>query len=82
MHVSFIILSIANFEVIAMRQLAVWLLILGVGSFILPMMGLQFKLLSLFGEATPFVGGGMAVLGGILLGVSFVTEKNENNQAE
>lgn len=65
-----------------MRQIAVWLLVLGVGSFILPMMGMQFRLLSAFGEATPFIGGGMAVLGGILLGVSFVAEKNENNQAE
>jgi hypothetical protein len=48
-------------------------LIFGVGSFILPLMGVQFKLLALFGEATPYIGGGLAVIGAVLVVLSFVT---------
>ena len=50
-----------------MRQAGVYCLIFGVGSFVLPMLGLQFRLLSLFGSATPLVGLGLAVLGGVLV---------------
>jgi hypothetical protein len=53
------------------RRLAIWLMILGVGSFILPMMGSQFIILSLFGPYAPIAGGAMAVVGLILLIVSF-----------
>ena len=49
-----------------MRQAGVYCLIFGVGSFVLPMLGLQFKLLSLFGSATPLVGLGLVVLGGVM----------------
>ena len=42
-----------------MRNTGIFLVILGVGAFVLPMFGLQFKILSLFGEATPMVAGGM-----------------------
>ncbi|MBN2444384.1 MAG: hypothetical protein JXJ04_23680 [Spirochaetales bacterium] len=38
-----------------MQRLAVFFLIIGVGSFILPGMGLQFKLISLFGENSVIV---------------------------
>lgn len=55
-----------------MRGWGIWMVILGIGSFILPMMGLQFKLLALFGEYTPVAGIGLAVVGGILVGVSFI----------
>ncbi|MBM4069916.1 MAG: hypothetical protein FJ271_13335 [Planctomycetes bacterium] len=54
----------------AMRGWGITLLVLGVGSFILPLMGLQFRLLNLFGQATPFLGGGLAVLGAVLVVVS------------
>ena len=54
-----------------MRNTAIFLLVLGVGAFVLPMMGLQFKILSLFGEATPMVAAGMAVVGGVMLFLSF-----------
>ena len=53
-----------------MRNTAIFLLVLGVGAFVLPMIGLQFKILSLFGEATPMVAGGMALVGGIMLFMS------------
>ena len=54
-----------------MRSTGVWLLILGVGAFVLPYFGLQFKILSVFGEALPMVAGGMAVVGAIILALSF-----------
>lgn len=54
-----------------MRRLAVWLMILGIGSFILPMMGSQFILMSFFGPYTPIAGGAMALIGLIMLIVSF-----------
>jgi hypothetical protein len=54
-----------------MRSAGIWMIILGVGSFILPMIGRQFILLSWLGGATPYVGGGLAVVGLILLVLSF-----------
>lgn len=56
-----------------MRSAGIWLLALGVGAFILPYVGLQFKILSIFGEALPMVAGGMAVVGAVVLGLSFRT---------
>jgi hypothetical protein len=47
------------------------LLILGVGSFILPLVGLQFRLLSLLGDSTPILGAMLAVAGGVLLALSY-----------
>lgn len=55
-----------------MRSAGISLLILGIGSAILPFLGLQFKLLMAFGDAAPYVGGGLAVLGAVLLGISFM----------
>lgn len=54
-----------------MRSAGIWLLILGVGAFILPYFGLQFKILAIFGEALPLVAGGMAVAGAVMLALSF-----------
>ena len=54
-----------------MRSTGIWLLIFGVGAFVLPMMGLQFKILSMFGEALPLVAGGMALVGAVMVGLSF-----------
>jgi len=54
-----------------MRSTGIWLLVLGVGAFILPFFGLQFKVLSLFGDALPMVAGGMALVGAVLVALSF-----------
>lgn len=49
------------------------LFVLGAGSFVLPAFGYQFKLLMLFGDATPFAGAGLAVVGFFLLVHSFTS---------
>jgi hypothetical protein len=54
-----------------MRSWGIWLVVLGVGAFILPYFGLQFKILNMLGEALPMVAGGIAVVGAVLLGLSF-----------
>ena len=54
-----------------MRNTAIFLVILGVGAFVLPMFGMQFKILGLFGEATPMVAGGMVLAGAVMLFLSF-----------
>jgi hypothetical protein len=54
-----------------MRSGGIWLLVLGLGAFILPYVGLQFKILSVFGDALPMVAGGIAVVGAALLAWSF-----------
>ena len=54
-----------------MRQWGTWFVIFGVGSFILPLFGLQFKILSAFGDSLPFVAGGLALAGIALLVLSF-----------
>jgi hypothetical protein len=54
-----------------MRQSGTWLLILGVGSFILPMMGMQFTILTVFGESLPLVAGAMAMAGVAMVGFSY-----------
>lgn len=54
-----------------MRSGGIWLLVLGIGAFVLPYFGLQFKILSVFGDALPMVAGGVAVVGAILLALSF-----------
>ncbi len=54
-----------------MRGWGIWLLILGIGGFILPYLGLQFWILSIFGDSLPYVAGGVAAVGAVLLGLSF-----------
>ena len=54
-----------------MRNSGIWLMVLGVGAFVLPYFGLQFKILSVFGEALPMVAGGVAVVGAVLVALSF-----------
>lgn len=51
----------------AMRGWGITLLILGIGSFVLPLMGLQFRLLNLFGAATPVLGAVLAAVGVVLV---------------
>jgi hypothetical protein len=54
-----------------MRQWGTWLVILGVGSFILPMVGMQFTILTVFGESLPLVAGAMAMAGVAMVGFSY-----------
>lgn len=54
-----------------MRQWGIYLLIFGVGAFILPMIGLQFKILNVFGESLPLVAVAMALAGGVMVGLSY-----------
>jgi len=54
-----------------MRNSGIWLIVLGVGAFVLPYFGLQFKILSVFGDALPMVAGGVAVAGAVMLALSF-----------
>jgi hypothetical protein len=50
-----------------MVSFGVLLLILGIGSFILPLLGLQFRILSIFGPNQEIVAIGMAVVGAVLV---------------
>jgi len=50
-----------------MTRWGIYLIIFGVISFVLPYLGLQLKLISVFGEAAPYIGGGLIVIGGILV---------------
>ena len=58
-----------------MRSWGIYLLIFGIGSFLLPMMGLQYKLLSMLGNSTPLVGGVLTVAGIVLLVLSSLSPK-------
>lgn len=61
-----------------MTRLGVTLLIFGLGAFLLPMFGMQFRLLQLFGEGnTPFIGGGLIAVGLLIAVVGFSTERGE-----
>lgn len=48
-----------------------WLLILGAGSFILPMFGLQFIILSFLGDSLPLVAGAMTAAGALMMGLTY-----------
>ncbi|MBC7796881.1 MAG: hypothetical protein H7Z37_08415 [Pyrinomonadaceae bacterium] len=50
-----------------MRGWGITFLILGIGSFILPLMGMQFSLLSLFGQYVSVVAGILIVLGLVMV---------------
>lgn len=56
-----------------MRGWGIFCLILGIGSFILPYMGLQFRLLSLFGDKQPAVAVVLALVGAVMVGASIVS---------
>lgn len=53
----------------ALASWGVTMLIIGVGSFILPLMGLQFKILIPLGDAAPIGGVVLAILGGVLIAI-------------
>jgi hypothetical protein len=50
-----------------MMRFGVLLLILGIGSFILPLFDVQFKIMAVFGSAQPIVAGVMIALGAFLI---------------
>ncbi len=58
-----------------MRGWGVTLLLIGLGSFVLPMMGMQFKLVSIFGEYEMIAGIAMAVIGGLMVAFGGTSEK-------
>jgi hypothetical protein len=59
-----------------MTRIAVLLLVLGIGSFILPLFGLQFRLLNLFGDAQPIASIVMALVGGALLVAQMIRSRS------
>jgi len=64
-----------------MGRLGFWLIILGVGAFILPRIGLQFKLVSLFGQYQVYAAIAFAVIGVILVLIGNAAKK-KNTQTE
>jgi hypothetical protein len=58
-----------------MKSLGVLLVVLGAGSFILPMVGLQFRLMSIFGDAQPVVAVVAVLVGVVLLVISTMRGK-------
>ena len=50
-----------------MARFGVFMLVMGVGSLVLPMVGMQFKLMSLFQPAQPVAGIAVAAVGGACL---------------
>jgi len=61
-----------------MRTLSIYLLIIGLGSFILPMMGYQFKVIQIFGEGNEsMLGIILMAIGAILLVLSFLKGKKQ-----
>ena len=59
----------------------IMLLIIGIGSFIMPAMGIQFRLIQIFGEGNEWVAGVVFSLGGIaLIAAGFFTGKNDGGE--
>lgn len=50
-----------------MKKLGTYLLLFGLGSFVLPFFGLQFKIFNAMGESQGMVGLGAIVIGAVLL---------------
>ncbi len=63
-----------------MKRLGVFLIIFGAGSFILPLFGLQFRLLSLFGNYTSIAAIIAVVVGVVLLIVSSAGKSAQDDQ--
>ena len=61
-----------------MARLGGFMLVMGIGSLVLPAFGLQFKLMALFQPAQPLVGIAMAAGGGLFVFLS--ARKNPDQQ--
>ena len=55
-----------------MTGIGILLLVLGIGSFILPMIGFQFRLMDLVEDYQPFAGIIVAVIGAVLLYLGYM----------
>jgi len=64
-----------------MKSFGTILLILGIGSFILPYFGYQFKLFNKLGEYETIAEIAAIVIGAILLVISFMKSKNNDTSA-
>lgn len=53
-----------------MRSLSIYLLLFGIGTFVLHAMGMEFRLMRVFGESQNLAAGAMIGLGAVLFGVS------------
>jgi hypothetical protein len=65
-----------------MRNFGITLLILGIGSFILPYFGYQFKIFNSLGEYEKIVEIGVAVLGAVLIAVSIIQAKKKETETD
>jgi hypothetical protein len=63
-----------------MRGFGILLLVLGLGSFVLPHLNLQFRIMSVFGKSTPTVAIVMAVVGAAL--VLFSLKKKDDGDIQ
>jgi hypothetical protein len=57
-----------------MHHWGISLMTLGVGAFVLPMFGMQFRIMNAFGDSVPVVASCMAVAGVALVGLSYRRE--------
>lgn len=66
-----------------MVRIGIYLIILGIGAFILPMMGLQFRILSIFGENDWLMGLIVGVIGlGLVAGGSMTGQGGGSGSTE
>lgn len=65
-----------------MKEFGGLLLLFGIGSFVLPLVGLQFKIFRLFGDKSTVVGVVVAVVGGALLAFGMKEESSAEKKAE
>jgi hypothetical protein len=65
-----------------MRSIGILLLILGIGTFILPQLGLQFRIMSVFGRNPETFAVIMAIVGAVLLFLSFRRRGEDQEPAE
>jgi hypothetical protein len=61
-----------------MRGWGIMCVILGIGSILLPRIGMQFMLMELFDDYQPFAAIGISLLGVVLIGASFFTGRRTN----
>ncbi len=64
-----------------MLRSGIFLFILGIGSFVLPLFDLQFRLFDVFGEYQTEGGIGLIVAGAAVLGVHFYKSKQSSMQS-
>jgi hypothetical protein len=63
---------------VQMKRFGIFLLVIGIGTFILPYMGLQFKIMSIFGDNQGTAAIVAAVVGLILIALDTARNKKQN----